>query len=231
MAAICTRLPCRLKLRLGLWLVHHRLIDARLLDLGAPLGFRVGHPLHFRVYRGDGVPDFGHVVKEPFPFRADRFGGRRGGLGFAWELGLDLAFLADAGVSGRNRLSRLFGFRLGLGFRHGLRLCCLGSGRPGFCVGDYSVKLGVELRLGQRLGLWLRLRLWLRRYPLAPLVFVAPCTAAGAAVQSQCWWTITLHARFGRDAAHAEWFHRLRLAIKTGLPAASCEPGASCPPP
>ena len=40
-----------------------------------------------------------------------------------------------------------------------------------------------------------------------------------------------LHARFGRDAAHAEWFHRLRLAIKTGLPAASCEPGASCPPP
>jgi hypothetical protein len=26
-----------------------------------------------------------------------------------------------------------------------------------------------------------------------------------------------LHARFGRDAAHAEWFYGLRLAVQTGL--------------
>ena len=88
MAAIRARLPCRLKLRLGLWLVHHRLVDACLLDLGAPHGFRVGYPFHLRVDCVDGVPDFGHVFKELFPFRAGWFGGRRGALGFARRLGL-----------------------------------------------------------------------------------------------------------------------------------------------
>ena len=146
MAAICARLPCRLKLRLGLWLVHHWLVDARLLDLGAPLGVPVGHLFDFRVDCADRVLDLGHVVQEPFPFRADRFGGR-GVFGFALGIRFGLALLVGSGVPGRNRLSRSFGFRLGLGFRRGLGLCCLGS-RPGFRVGDHPVKPGVELRVG-----------------------------------------------------------------------------------
>ena len=40
-----------------------------------------------------------------------------------------------------------------------------------------------------------------------------------------------LHARFGRDAAHAEWFYGFRLAARPTWAAASCGPGASCPPP
>ena len=41
-----------------------------------------------------------------------------------------------------------------------------------------------------------------------------------------------LAARFGRDAAHAEWFYGFRLAIKTDLGSReSSAPGPSCPPP
>ena len=74
-------LPCRPKLRPGLRFVHHRLVDARLFDLGAPLG--VGHSFDLRADSDDHVPDLGHLLEEPGPFRTDRlrpgfrFGRRR----------------------------------------------------------------------------------------------------------------------------------------------------------
>jgi hypothetical protein len=40
-----------------------------------------------------------------------------------------------------------------------------------------------------------------------------------------------LAARFGRDAAHAEWFYGFRLAIRADLGRRIVRAGPSCPPP